>query len=126
MRYRRLDENHDFRFGQGRNDYLVDIDACGQAIETRLRLFLGEWWEDITDGLPMWQSFLGATLARRESKDKLVQERVLGTPHVTNIESFTSQSNSTRNSYEAQVVVNTDYGQLVVTNQGDYQNLISR
>lgn len=124
MRCRRLDTNHDFMFGQGRNDYLVDIDAVGQVIETRLRLFLNEWWEDKADGLPMWQSFLGASGAKNHVRDRLLQERILGTQGVTGIESLLSVFDPITNSYEVQVIVNTIYGQVALANQGAYNNFI--
>lgn len=121
LRYRRLDANHDYTFGQGRGNYLTDVDAVAQAILTRLLLFLGEWWEDTQDGLPMWQSFLGApaTQSKKEARDRLIQERILGTEGVENIEDFSSTQSSETGKYEVAVVVNTVYGQVVVTNQGN-------
>ena len=59
MRYRRLDENGDYSFGNNSLDYIKDNDAVVQAIKTKLYLFYGEWWEDISLGLPMFQSILG-------------------------------------------------------------------
>lgn len=118
MRYRRLDMNHDYTFGQGTKDYLSGIDALTQAIETHLKLFLGEWWEDTKDGLPMFQSFLGAPGSRKEVKDRLLIERILQLTDygVRNIESIQSTQDSSNGAYEVQIIVNTIYGPLTVTN----------
>ena len=68
MRCRRLDSNHDFCFGRGFGDYLEDVvaspDAIAQSIQTRLLLFLGEWWKDEKDGLPLGQKILGSRTVR--------------------------------------------------------------
>ena len=59
MKYRKLDENGDYVFGNNSNDYIEKDEAIAQAIKTKLYLFYGEWWEDISLGLPMFQSILG-------------------------------------------------------------------
>ena len=59
MKYRKLDENGDYTFGNNSFDYIEKDEAIAQAIKTKLYLFYGEWWEDISLGLPMFQSILG-------------------------------------------------------------------
>ena len=59
MKYRKLDENGDYAFGNNSHDYIEKDEAIAQAIKTKLYLFYGEWWEDISLGLPMFQSILG-------------------------------------------------------------------
>ena len=116
LKYRRLDSNYDYSFGQGRNDYLTDVDAVAQATQTRLLLFLGEWWEDINDGLPMFQSILGRTGANKDAKDFLIAERIRGTQDLQNIESFTSVLDRVTGKYEFQCFVNTIYGKITLSN----------
>lgn len=120
MRYRRLDKDHDYTFGQGRGSYLTGVDAVAQAIMTRLLLFTGEWWEDREDGLPLWQKMLGAYKVRPEAIDRLIQARILGTPNVTGISSIQSGFNVETRSYSFTAVVDTAFGQVTVTNQGVY------
>ena len=101
MRYRRLDENHDMCFGRGLSDYLVDStgdpDAIAQAIKTRLLLFYGEWWEDIYDGLPLWQQILGRRITDISIIDRILTDRIMGlklpdgTDAITGVESVTSE-----------------------------------
>ena len=84
--YRRLDSNYEPVFGQGQNDFTSDLAAVAQAIQTRLNLWLGEWWEDLNDGLPMLQGILGKMGAGQSGEiPLLIQERILGTPYVTEI-----------------------------------------
>ena len=59
MKYRKLDENGDYVFGNNSFDYIEKDEAIAQAIKTKLYLFYGEWWEDISLDLPMFQSILG-------------------------------------------------------------------
>lgn len=117
MIYRRLDASGDYTFGQGKQDFLRDIDAVGQAIMTRLKLLLEEWWEDTQDGLPLWQSILGATGAKNTKiADSLIRARIIGTENVTGISSFTSTFNRDTRAYRFLAVVDTVYGKVTVTN----------
>ena len=50
-KYRRLDANGDMTFGRGAESFAQGVEAVRQAIETRLRLLRGEWWERPADGL---------------------------------------------------------------------------
>lgn len=59
MQYRKIDENGDYVFGNNQGDYLSDTAAIGQAIATKLRMLYGEWFEDVSVGLPYFQSMLG-------------------------------------------------------------------
>lgn len=125
MKYRRLDINHDYVFGSGKSDYLSDVDAVAQAIKTRLLLFLGEWWEDQEDGLPMWQSILGVMGAKQETVDRLIQERIMNTQGVVNgvmtnvvtgISSLYSSLNRDTREYSFYAEINTVFGSVAVTN----------
>ena len=61
--------------------------AVAQAIQTRLKLFMGEWWEDLRQGLPFTQSMLGA-LGSSTNLDAIklaITQRVAGTPYVTGV-----------------------------------------
>lgn len=59
MRYRRLDENGDYCFGNNSLDYIDGNEAIAQAIKTKVMLFYQEWWENISIGIPMFQSIVG-------------------------------------------------------------------
>jgi len=118
--YRKLDANHDPIYGQGRANYLTDVDAVAQAIQTRLLLFVGEWWENTLDGLPLWQQILGASAspANQQKITLLIQQRILGTPYVlpNGIQSLYASFNRATLTFDFYAVVQTQFGAVVVTN----------
>lgn len=60
MRYRKQDEQGDYSFGSGLNDFHIDrSEAVALAIETRLKLWVGEWFADTSDGTGWSQAILG-------------------------------------------------------------------
>jgi len=119
IRVRKLDENWDPVYGNGQNDYLLDGNAVVQIIESRLRLFLGEWWENLNEGLPMWQKILGVKGTSKLIVDRLIQKRISGTIHVTGIESFESTFDIETRSYECLAKVYTEFGTVVVRTGGE-------
>lgn len=118
VRVRKLDANYDVVFGNGKLDYLEDLDAVVQMIRTKLLLFKGEWWENTDIGLPLWQSILGVPGAgnNKQAVDALIQKRILETPYVTSMESMSSAYDAATRSYSISVTVNTAFGQVTVTN----------
>lgn len=115
MNYRRLTPTGDYTFGQNKLDYLADKEAVAQAIQTRLKLLLGEWWEDQADGLPLFEQILlqRNTPGGRQTIDLLIRERIMDTPHVLEILSFTSWTEGRQ--YKAEISVDTDFGRLTET-----------
>jgi hypothetical protein len=116
MRYRRLGENNEPVMGQGRQDFLTDKEAVGQAVITRLRLFRGEWWEDIYLGIPMWQSMLGVVGVKKGMLDYIIQDCILQTTGIFNVENLTSIFNVETRAYEFYCAINTVYGPTAITN----------
>lgn len=114
---RSLGPNYDPLWGQGVGNFLSDIDAVGQIIGTRLRLFEGEWWEDTTDGLPLWQKILGQYNGKNtEAIALLIQDRILGTPFVVRILQQTATYNPNTRAFTYTAQVQTAFGVLNVTN----------
>ncbi|MBU1067774.1 hypothetical protein KKE60_08310 [Patescibacteria group bacterium] len=116
IRVRRLDENWDPVYGSGVDDYIFDQEAVIQIIESRLRLWQGEWWENLKEGVPMFQRILGKLGTSKAVVDRLIQTNILGSPHVIGIVKFVSEFNSTSRGYECEATVNTEFGTLIVTN----------
>lgn len=84
---RALDANHDPMYGNGQQNFLTDLAAVQQIIDTRLLLFEGEWWADLNDGLPMFQQIAGKN---PQAASLLIQARILGTPYVTSIDTIST------------------------------------
>lgn len=86
IQYLQLDANNDPIFDPSAN--LTDAEAVNQAILTRLRLFLGEWWEDVNLGLPVFQSILGQLGSSQglAAMTLAVQQNIEGGPYVTSVD----------------------------------------
>lgn len=113
MIYRKLDPLDDFSFGQNANDFYAGTQAVAQAIYTSLRLLQGEFWEDISQGLPLFQHILGqsGTPEHLHAADALVQEQILNVQGVTEITSFSSSY--VNRSYTVSYTVQSQYGTVV-------------
>lgn len=85
LQYLQLDSQNDPVFDPGAN--LTDGKAVAQAILTRLRLLLGEWWEDATIGLPVFQLILGQLGSQQglAAMSLAVQQNIEGAPYVTSV-----------------------------------------
>ena len=116
--YRALDPNNDPMRGQGQANFLTDADAVGQAIRTRLLLFEGEWWADLSDGTPWWQSILGTAGGQRlvQTVSLAIQSRILGTPFVTGIQNLQASFDSAQRKFDFYAEVQTQFGVVVVQN----------
>lgn len=61
MRYRKLNTNGDYTFGQAQSNFYVNTpEAVAQAVKTRLLLIQGEWFLDVSEGTPYSAKILGA------------------------------------------------------------------
>lgn len=110
MRYRKLSSDGDYVFGSGKNDFLVNSpEAVAQAILTRLKLWLGEWFADTSDGTGWNQSIVG-----KQSKnlyELTLHQRVLETPGVKNIVDFQSTLDPDTRRLTVSMTVNTIFGE---------------
>ena len=89
MKYRALDIDGDYQINQF---YINEPAAVGQAVLTRLKLWLAEWYLDVTDGTPYLQDILGYNTLY----DLEIQERILGTPGVVEITDYNSVVSANR------------------------------
>lgn len=106
MNYRALDSNGDYQLGV----FLQNNPAAvAQAVQTRLGLWMGEWFLDTTDGTPWLQGILG----HNTNYDLEIQKRILSTPGVTEIVSYSSAETSGRQ-LAVTATINTLYGQTTV------------
>lgn len=117
MLNRRLDENWDYCFGRGRQNYISGLDAVVQAIKTRLQLLKEEWWEDQNDGLPLWQEILASSGSEdhRAAVDIIIRDRISGTTGVLAVTEFESQYQNRQYIFEA--TVESIYGSFYLTNK---------
>jgi hypothetical protein len=113
---RALGPNGDPLQGNGQNNFISDLAAVTQIVKTRLLLFQGEWFLNLLDGLPLFQSILGASGSQRSLQIiiNLISARITGTPYVTGISSISASYLNRSFSFKAQV--ETQFGTVFVTN----------
>lgn len=114
---RALDANHDPMWGQGQANFIYDIYAVAQIIQTRLLLLQGEWWASLADGLPVLQEMLGVSGSGRNSTavSLAIQNNILGAPYVTSVEGVQTIYNPGTRAFQFTCLVNTVFGQLNVS-----------
>lgn len=116
MRYRKMTSDDDYIFGNGQLDFFRDEPAAvGQAVETRLLLWLGEWYLDTSQGTPYIQGALGK-FSQAEA-DTTIQQRVLATttdnPNilaVTDLSAYISVIDPDTRAMQVQLSIDTIYG----------------
>ena len=113
IQYLQLDPSYDPIFDPTAN--LTNLDAVTQSISTRLNLFLGEWWSDLSLGLPVFQSILGQLGSPQglSAMELAVHQNIEGTPYVTTVDNVALDFTAGRFSiiYAAQ----TAFGPIVST-----------
>jgi hypothetical protein len=115
LSYLMLDSDYDPVFAN--NTSLTGAQAVAQAILTRLRLFLGEWFENLNLGLPVFQTMLGQLGSPRTlqaAQQAIVADIMTLSPYVTSV-TATSVSFNSANQLNIQVTAQTIFGAVSVT-----------
>jgi hypothetical protein len=111
MRYRKLDADRDMVFGHGQADFYRDVpNAPAQAVGTRLRLISGEWFIDVTEGVPYQVSALGT--GKRDTIEPMFRQAILRTQDVTGISAWSSSFNPDSRTYTVAATIDTIYGAI--------------
>ena len=112
--YLQLDSSYDPVFTN--NTSLTGAQAVQQAILTRLKLFLGEWWENLNIGLPAFQKILGqlGSASGVATMQLAIQQVIAGTPYVTSVSNPTVSFVGGVLTYKA--TVQTAFGNVTVSN----------
>jgi len=121
MRNRKLSSTGDYIFGGGQRDFYRDVPAAvGQAVQTRLALWLGEWFLDIDEGTPFMVGILGKH--SQEIADATIRNRALGTQGLTDITNYESAIDPDTRKMNASFLIDTVYGPtpLQISNYGNY------
>jgi hypothetical protein len=121
MIFRALDENHDWTFGNGRNDFLSTNDAIGLNVKTRLLSWVGDCFFDLNAGID-WINRLG-TKGQRTILELDLRRVILTSFGVTGITSFYSDLNvrDFTASYEVDTIYSKAYQDTIT--QGSAQNV---
>jgi len=110
---RRTDSTGDYTLG-AKDNYVTEIDAIVIAVQSKLTLLVGEWWEDLEDGLPYFQHIIGSSGSKESIRgiDLLIQERILEVADVISIDDFTSSFDNIERKYTFTCSLETSYGKL--------------
>jgi hypothetical protein len=110
--------------GNGQNNFISDREAVAQILAQRLKLFQGEWWENLLDGLPMFQSILGTSGSEKNLQViiGLISERITQTIGVTNINSIQATYQNRKFVFNAEV--QTEFGVVFLTNSPASQTIL--
>lgn len=99
---------------------LTDLLAVRQAIQTRLLLFQGEWWENLNDGTPMFQSILGSSGSKTNLSAiaNMLSSRIYGTPYVSKVSNVSVTYNKSNRTYSYSADAQTVFGTTTIAGSG--------
>lgn len=111
MTVRRLDANGDIVTSG--TQFTNEANEIAQTISTRLRLFLGEYFRNINEGTPWFQSILNkrGTLS---SKDAIIKQRITQTDGVIGLLKYSTDYDIDSRTYSIIAVVNTRFGEIPI------------
>ena len=91
--------------------FIAGQDEIAQTVETRLMLFLGEYFRDITDGTPWFQQILGkgSSLSGKEAALKM---RMVRTEGVVQLTRFSTDYNIDTRKYTVSAGILTTFGEI--------------
>lgn len=113
MRYRKLDANGDYVFGNGQADFFKDSPiGVAQAVMTRLMLWRGEWFLDSAEGTPYLQGVIGKH--SEETRNTVIRTRILNTEGVKSILSYSSNINPDTRKLSLLVSIDTIFGDTTI------------
>ncbi len=112
MRVRALDDDHDWTFGKGQNNYLRNNAAIIQNINTRLNSFLGDCFFDTAAGIDWW-SYLGGS-KNQNSLSLAISAVILNTQDVTGLKqlNFALVARNFTVTYRVQTTYSSPSGQF--------------
>lgn len=112
---RRLDDDGDITTSGVQ--FLHGLDDITQTIETRLALFLGEYFRDITDGTPWFEQVLGKNTNLNTSA-AVLRNRISQTPGVVRLTSFNMDFDLPTRKLTVTASALTRYGLAEITYNG--------
>jgi hypothetical protein len=113
VRYRKLTATGDYSFGQNALDFFVNSPQCvAQAILTALLLHQGEFFLDVTVGMPWESQVLGYNT--KSLYDAAIKAEILSVQGVSSISSYSSSLDPKTRHLTVDVTINTIYGTTTI------------
>lgn len=115
MTVRRLDDSGDIvTSGQ---QFIGASEEIAQTVKTRLALFLGEYFRNITEGTPWYEQILGK-FKSLDTAEAVLRVRIAATPGVIRLTSFDTDFDIDSRTYSVTAGVLTIHGIEEVTFNG--------
>lgn len=93
--------------------FISGIEEIEQTIRTRWKLFLGEYFRDVSDGTPWFQRILVKN-ANLDEVNSILKNRITRTDGVIQILRFSPVFNNQTRTYSVSAVVLTRFGELTL------------
>tara|TARA_R100001244_G_scaffold44317_1_gene40280 strand:+ start:73 stop:441 length:369 start_codon:yes stop_codon:yes gene_type:complete len=115
MTVRKLDESGDIVTNGSM--FIYEREEIAQTCVTRLKLFLGEYFRDITDGTPWFQKILGK-FESLNNIESILRNRIARTPGVVRLLSFNLDYDLQSRTITVSSYVLTQFGEAEVLYNG--------
>ena len=112
MTVRKLDDAGDI--ATSGEQFIGATEEIAQTVRTRLKLFLGEYFRNINDGVPWFQQILGKGQSL-SVKDVIIKRRILQTPGVIAVFDFTTDFDLQLRKYSVSTGIVTEFGNALIT-----------
>ena len=112
MTVRRLDDSGDIATSGAQ--FISGIDEVAQTVLTRLRLFYGEYFRDVTDGTQWFEAILGKN-GSQQAREAALRTRIAQTPGVVRLTSFEFDFDIENRKATVTAGILTTYGETTVT-----------
>ena len=114
MKIRKLDANNDFVFGQDSDNFYIDVpEAPAQLVLTTLRLWTGEWFLDLTAGIPYLNGVLQNTSS--EEYDFVIKTAIVSVQGVSALPNYQSIYDGQTRNLTINATISTLYGLTPIT-----------
>jgi len=94
---------------------LSDLDAVTQIIYTTIKLFAGEWWENLNEGTPLFQKILGVYGVTANSVSSVLLARIMSVDYVTGTSNVSCTYNAATKAFSFSCKVQTKFGTTTVS-----------
>lgn len=117
MTVRHIDPDTGDIVTSGEMQFIGGREEIAQTIKTRLALFLGEYFRNITDGTPWYEQILGKFVSL-DIVESVLRVRIAATPGVVRLTSFDTDFNIDSRKYSVTAGVLTIHGIVEVSFNG--------
>lgn len=97
--------------------FLHEREEVAQTIKTRLALFLGEYFRNITDGTPWFEQILGKQV-NRDTTEAALRNRIASTPNVVRLLQFSTDFDLTARKLSVSATALSTFGLVEIEYNG--------